>query len=328
MPFLDLVGNAGVLGRLSLLIRAGRLPPSLIFSGGAGVGKLEAAVTLAQALNCPAGGGDPCGRCSTCVRIARDEHPDVRILRPEGRGGQIRAEGVREAIAGVPFRPFEGKRRVIVLADAERMNPTTANTLLKTLEEPPPWATIVLVTGNEAAMLPTILSRCQVFRFSPLAPEELIELLVKRHDLPSDRAALLAAVSGGGLTRALELTEEPLSELRKEALALAGIAVFGARAQELVPRADALSKEGRLMLLLDILLSLIRDLSARKAGAGILHRDIEPEIDALSERASLSVWLSAYELVEGALVDMRDRYLNKRITLSRLLLSLHELSAG
>jgi DNA polymerase-3 subunit delta' len=327
MAFSDLTGNAAVVARLSLLLGSDKLPRSMIFSGRAGVGKVEAAVTLAQALNCTVSTGDACGRCSSCVRIARDEHPDVRILRPEGRGGQLRAEGVREAAAEIPFRPFEGRRRVIIIADAERMNPTTANTLLKTLEEPPPWATLILVTANEAALLPTILSRCQMFRFSPLAPEELEGLLRTRHAVPQDRAALLAAVSGGGIARALELAGEPLAELRQQALRLSSLAFERAKAEELVPLADALSKDARLMLLLDLLLSVLRDLAAHKAGAGILHRDIGSEIEALANRAPLEVWVEAFALAEEVLIDLRDRYLNKRISLTKLMMSLQELGA-
>jgi DNA polymerase-3 subunit delta' len=300
----------------------------MLFSGPPGVGKLRAALNLAQALNCPRGEGDACGTCSTCVRIARDEHPDVRVLRPEGRGGQLRAEGVREAIGDIPFRPFEGRRRVIILVDAERMNPTTANSILKTLEEPPPWATLMLVTSNESAILPTILSRCQVFRFAPLAPDELGDLLVREHKMTSDKAALLAAVSRGGLARALELEGEPLDELRKEALRIAAVVAEGGLEQELVPWADSLSKEGRLMLLLDLLLSILRDLAASLGGAALLHRDIEPELAALSRKAALSSWLASYGVAEETLVDLRDRYLNKRIAMSRLLVEFQSLGSG
>jgi DNA polymerase-3 subunit delta' len=326
MAFSDLTGNAVVVGRLKRLVSSGKLPRSLIFFGRAGVGKFEAAVTLAQALNCMVIENDACGRCPSCARIVKDEHADVRVLRPEGRGGQLRAEGVREAIAEIPYRPFEGRRRVIIIADAERMNPTTANTLLKTLEEPPPWASLILVTANEAALLPTILSRCQIFRFSPLAPEELESLLVARHALTPDRAALLAAVAGGGIARALSLRDEPLFELRQQALSISALALASTTAEELVPLADGLSKDSRLMLLLDLLLSILRDLTAKKAGAEILHRDIENEIEALSRRAPLEVWLEAFALAEEVVVDLRDRYLNKRISLSKLLLSFQELS--
>jgi DNA polymerase-3 subunit delta' len=326
MPFRDLPGNAAVTTRLRHLAASGKLPRSMIFFGRAGVGKVEAAVILAQALNCTVSDNDACGRCASCVRISKDEHPDVRLLKPEGRGGQLRAEGVREAIADVPFRPFEGRRRVVILADAERMNPTTANTLLKTLEEPPDWATIILITANEAALLPTVLSRCQVFRFSPLSPGELEELLRTRHGMVPERAALLSAVAGGGIARALELAEEPLLELRQQALSLAALVAEVAAAETLVPLADSLSKEPRLMLLLDLLLSILRDVAARSAGAPVLHRDVEDDIASLSARAPLEKWLEAFSLTEEVVVDLRDRYLNKRISMSKLLLAFQDLA--
>lgn len=326
MPFSEIVGNTALLERFARMMRAGRVPPSMLFSGRAGVGKLRTAITLAQALNCVHGEGDACGRCAPCLRIEREQHPDVRVLRPEGKGGQLKAQGVRDAIAELPFRPFEGRHRVVVLVDAERMNATTANTLLKTLEEPPAWASLILITSNEASLLPTILSRCQILRFSPLAPDELIEILVREHGIEKGEALLLASVSGGGLSRALELRDEPLAELRSEALRMAHVASEGALASELVPWADALSKESRLMLVLDLLLALVRDVVAKTAGARILHRDLEREIESLAARVSLERWLTAYTLAEQALTDLRDRYLNKRSTLSRLLVSFDELS--
>lgn len=326
VPFADLVGNRALVALLSRMTRSGRIPPSLLFSGKAGVGKLRAAVTLAQALNCRNAEGDACGTCAACLRIERGEHPDVRVLRPEGKGGQLKADAVRDAIAEIPFRPFEARRRVVIVADAERMNPTTANTLLKTLEEPPWWAMLVLVTANEAALLPTIRSRCQILRFSPLAPEELVALLVDRHAVAPESARLLAAVSRGGLARALELRDEPLRELRAEALRIARVAAAGGRERELVPWADALSKDGRLLLLLDLLLSLLRDVTAKLSGGHLLHLDLEREIGELAEERPLPLWLSGYQMAEEALIDLRDRYLNKRITMSRLLVSFQELS--
>jgi DNA polymerase III subunit delta' len=326
MSFSDIVGNTALVERLARMTRSGRVPPSMLFSGKAGVGKVKTAVTLAQALNCAVRDWDACGRCPACLRIAQGVHPDVRVLRPEGKGAQLKAEGVREAIAEIPYRPFEGRHRVVVVVDAERMNPTTANTLLKTLEEPPDWASLILTTSNEAALLETILSRCQILRFSPLAPEELIEILVSEHGIEKSEALLLASVSGGGLSCALELKNEPLAELRAEALRMARVAAEGALADELVPWADALSKDGRLMLELDLLLAILRDVAAKVAGATIHNRDLEHEIESLAASLSLERWLAAYSLAEEALIDLRDRYLNKRITLSRLLVSFDELS--
>ncbi len=183
MTFESLVGNRALVSRLERMAACDTVPPSLLFAGPSGVGKLATALTLAKAQNCLTLTGDACGECSACVRIERGDHPDVRIARPEGAGHKLKTESVRRIVSESPFRPFEGRRRVSIFVDAERMNPTAANTLLKTLEEPPPWAIFILITSNAAALLPTILSRCQVYRFAPLAIDDLNEQLVAHHEI-------------------------------------------------------------------------------------------------------------------------------------------------
>jgi DNA polymerase-3 subunit delta' len=322
MTFESLIGNQALVARLARMAAADTVPPSLLFTGPAGVGKLRAALTLAQAENCLTSQGNPCGVCPACVRIERGEHPDVHIARPEGAGRQLKAESVRQIVSEAPFRPFEGRRRVSIFVDADRMNATAANILLKTLEEPPPWAMLILVTANDASLLPTILSRCQVYRFAPLAIDDLTEQLVSQHAVDRERATLLAAISGGSLQKALELEEEALADVRGEALRIAGIVADGARAQDMVPWADRLSKDDHLFLLLHLLMGIVRDVAATIGGGAVVHRDLGAEIDRLAADAPLTDWLRAYRLAEQSLEDLRDRYLNKRITVNHLLASL------
>lgn len=319
MTFDSLLGNRALVTRLARMAEADRVPPSLLFTGPSGVGKLQAALALAQAVNCLNQPGTGCGECSVCLRIGKGEHPDVHIARPEGVGRQLKAEAVRQIVSDAPFRPFEGRRRVSIFVDAERMNPTAANILLKTLEEPPPWAILVLITSNAASLLPTILSRCQVYRFAPLAIDDVTEELVSRHGMDRERATLVAALSGGSLEKARELEDESLSEVRQTALSMVRVVVDGASERDMVSWADALSKHDQLLMLLQLLLGIVRDVATRHAGGTLVHRDLEKEIDRLAEGAPLSLWIRAHELAEGALEDLRDRYLNKRITVSRLL---------
>lgn len=322
MPFASLVGNAALGARLRAMAASGRVPPSLLFVGPKGVGKLAAARVLAKALNCERKDGDACDACATCLRIERGDHADVRVLRPEGKGGQITIEPVEELVREAHFRPFEGRRKVYIVSDADRMNPTASNKILKLLEEPPPWLVFILVTANEGTMPPTLLSRCQILRFAPLSVEELASLLVERPDIDPERATALAALAGGSLEEALALIEEPIEELRAKALRLAEVVGGPAPERDLVPLADALSKEERLLLLLRILMGLFRDAASRLGGGSLVNRDLEGEIDRLSRAAPLETWLAAYRLAEEALEDLRDRYLNKRITLGRLVVSL------
>lgn len=226
--------------------------------------------------------------------------------------------------------PFEGRKRVYIIEVADRMNPTAANTLLKTLEEAPPWVVIILITSLEAAILPTLRSRCQKIRFLPLLPEEVTEMLVTEHDFGRDEAHLAASVSGGSLDRALGAKTEELVELRSEAIELAKELAEERSRADLFARADRLSKHKGLNGIGRLLVGLLRDLSCIAAGgsSSIVHFDLADELAALASRAPLDAWLQAYVWSEEALRDLEIRYANKRITLEHLLLRFSELRDG
>jgi DNA polymerase-3 subunit delta' len=139
------------------------LPPSLIFAGPAESGTRATAIALAQLLNCLRAGepnfSDACGECQACVKIARGVHPDVFVVEP-GENGTIKIDQIREVVDRSAFRPFEGRRRVVIVDDADAMVAAAQNALLKTLEEPPPSSIFVLVTSRPDVLLPTVRSRC------------------------------------------------------------------------------------------------------------------------------------------------------------------------
>jgi DNA polymerase III subunit delta' len=228
MPFRDLVGHRRLLGLLSRSIAQLSLPPSLIFSGPDGVGKLRAAVATAQALNClspittPVGiresglgtrepsaerrepSVDACGTCPACTRIARGAHPDVQTLAP-GEFGSIKIEQVRDAIASAGYRPFEGRRRVFLIDEAESLVAPAQNALLKTLEEPRPASVFILITSMADSLLPTVRSRCSRLRFGRLTPAELVSVLTRDHKYAEGEARAVAAQADGSVGRALTL---------------------------------------------------------------------------------------------------------------------------
>jgi DNA polymerase-3 subunit delta' len=185
MPFRDVDGHRRLLELLARSVDRGTLPPSLTFAGPAGAGKRQTAIALAQTLNClelrtanaePGSTNaelacDACGRCAACTRIARGVHPDVLIVAP-GDSGSIKIEQVREVIDRAAYRPFEGKRRVVIVDDADALMPQAQNALLKTLEEPPPSSVFILITTMPDVLLPTVRSRCIRLWFAARGAEE------------------------------------------------------------------------------------------------------------------------------------------------------------
>lgn len=199
-----LVGQEAAVEALRRAIASGRLPHALLLYGPEGVGKATCAGVLARALNCAASGYvDACGRCVSCRKVARGLHPDVMWIAPAGAGGMIKVGQVDDVIAAVAFRPYEGRRRVVVIDEAHRLNPASQNRLLKTLEEPPPSSMIVLVTPAPQSLLATVRSRCQALRFRPL-PLQALRRRLEREGLPAEEARLRAALCSGSLGRAID----------------------------------------------------------------------------------------------------------------------------
>jgi DNA polymerase-3 subunit delta' len=227
MPFRDVVGHVRVIDLLSRSVAGSTVPPSLLFAGPAGVGKHLTALAVAQALNCTGGsafsvqgsgftvhgsGFDACGTCAACRRIARGVHPDVLSVGP-GDSGAIKIDQVRDIVDRAAYRPFEGRRRVVIIDEADALVHPAQNALLKTLEEPPPSSVFILVTSRPDMLLPTVLSRCPQLRFRPLSADDIAAALMARgHNETEARA--VAATADGSLGQALQASAGELVESR------------------------------------------------------------------------------------------------------------------
>ena len=217
MPFRDIVGHRHLLDLVAAAAMRASLPPSVIFAGPEGVGKRKAAIALAQLVNCPTPvDNDACGTCASCARIARLVHADVILVEP-GDTGVIKVDQVRDVVERTGYRPFEGRRRVVIIDDADAMLSEAQNALLKTLEEPPSASMFVLVTARPDELLPTVLSRCQRLRFGRLAPGDIAAVLMKAHEYTATDAHAAASASDGSLGLALEGGSDALVEAREAA---------------------------------------------------------------------------------------------------------------
>jgi DNA polymerase-3 subunit delta' len=205
-------------GILATLLQTGRLPHAILFTGLPGSGKNSLARALAAALNCagPDPDASPCGHCLSCRKIARDTHPDLITLAPGGERHspeekkdaprsrrQINIAEIRELRRKMALRPFEGRVKVFILREADRLGREAAEALLKTLEEPPPDSALFLTSAAEGQVRPTIRSRCLTLRLDPLPLETVLQALAEQRGLAGPEARLLAALSGGALGPAL-----------------------------------------------------------------------------------------------------------------------------
>lgn len=206
LSFSTLIGNTGVRAQLARSHAADTLRSSYLFYGREGIGKFSTAQCFAQLVFCEAVvGSNACGACPSCVQVAEESHPDLFILRPEGK--VIKIAEIRELISFLAVRPFSAPRRLCIVDDADKMNEQSQNCLLKTLEEPYPGAIIILVTSQLQQMLPTIKSRCQKLRFLPPTRDEFCNYFSARGATP-EQAAILYDAGAGSIREALQLQED------------------------------------------------------------------------------------------------------------------------
>lgn len=219
MSWHSIRGHDRVVAELRRSLEHGRFPHALLFVGPEGVGKRTFARKLAQALLCetnPAERLDPCGACPGCLQVAAETHPDfVEVARPEDKH-ELPIAVIRDLCEHFALKPARGLRKVAILDDADDLNDEAANAFLKTLEEPPPGAVLILIGTSVEVQLQTIVSRCQVVRFDPLSAEDVAELLLEQGVArDAEDAARLAALGDGSLRRALGLADAGLERFRR-----------------------------------------------------------------------------------------------------------------
>ncbi len=292
MPFARVIGHSRPLGLLAGSIARGTLPPSLLFTGPEGVGKRLVAQAVAEALNClsPAG-RDACGSCPACRRIARGSHPDVLAIDPP-EVGATKIESVRPAIAAAAYRPFEGRCRVVIVNDADRLTDDAEAALLKSLEEPPAGTVFILVSSRPETLLATIRSRCSRLRFGRLAAGDVARFLIERQEFDAEEAHAIAAVADGSPGRALEAGTRAyrdgraaaLSALRIVSAASSPRARLEAAAGLMAGKPSSAGERDELATRITMLASLVRDLALVAHGGrgdALANADLAGDLEAL-----------------------------------------------
>jgi DNA polymerase-3 subunit delta' len=248
-------------------------------------------------------------------------HADVLVIEP-GESGAIKIDQIRDAIERAAYRPFEGRRRVVIIDDAEQVVPNAQDALLKTLEEPPNGTTFVLVTAAPDMLLPTIRSRCQRLRFGRLAPADVARVLISAHDFSEADAHTAAAVSDGSVGQALEGSSDAFVAARGAALELLESVASEPAPARRIMGAGGLPGAGRskadrnaLGQSLRALATILRDLGVLAANSdprALANADLRDRLTPLLRSFDAGRILKAYAAVDRALLAL-DRNASPKI---------------
>jgi DNA polymerase-3 subunit delta' len=260
VSFKDIQGQDRAIAFLKSSIENGRIPHAYIFYGPGGVGKKLAAVNFVKAVNC-LGSPDnrPCDSCIPCRKVDSSNHPDVMILKPEKDGGSIPIDDVRALIKDANLKPYEAKKKFYIIDEADGMKEEAANALLKTLEEPPSDSVFILIAESLRKLPSTIVSRSQAVKFFPLKTLEVKDILVKHHNIESQKAHVLSYLSAGRLGDALKYADEAFFARREKVMAALEDRTFFEWDFDKLSKAD-------LKTYLTILLTWYRDILITRAG--------------------------------------------------------------
>jgi len=334
------IGNNHIKEVLRRLLALKRVPSSLLFAGEDGVGKKQFALELAKSFVCQNPNvSEACDVCAACRRADKFEIPEVNentkvddSLRDKfktvffsGHGDigivvplkkNMYVDAIRDLEKEANFRPFEAKARFFIIDDADKMNDSASNALLKTLEEPAPTSHIFLVSSRPDALLPTIRSRCQTLRFAPIDQAEIENYLLKTKQFAPADAALLAKLSSGKLGRALETDLSKFREQRDAMLKVLESILLTENRAELLRIGEEMNdakNKGDFELQLNVLQTLIHDIWAMRNNADnkiLINVDLARDLQKLAERADsrrLSAWLSEIETLREQLAVNLNR---------------------
>ncbi len=335
MPFSTLIGNDRIKKLLRRAVSEERIGQSLLMAGPRGVGKYQFAIALAQALNCEkVKMGEACGDCVPCRKIARGEHADVRSILRESqdpsfkkdpRSQFIKIAQVREMSQQAQFRPYEGRRRVFIIDDAEWLRHEAANSLLKTLEEPPETSLVILITAKPFSLLDTIRSRCLMLSFAPLNAAE-IEVHLRKMDKSSDELRLRSRLACGSIGRAIEIDLAEYREMRNVLMELIEAVAFSGDSITLLSAAEYLGRklekdefEKHLNALMALLADLFR-LKLCEADGSVTNDDIVERLERAAEALTVEQITEWTDRIEQVFLGL-PRNVNRQLAMEAMLIT-------
>lgn len=219
--FSDIIGHNQIVDHLKNAIRMEKVSHAYILNGESNAGKMMLAEAFAMALQCEAGNDEPCMNCRSCHQAAEHNQPDIIYVTHE-KPNVISVDDIRHQLNNdIVIKPYSSKYKIYIVDEAEKMNTQAQNALLKTIEEPPSYGVILLLTTNADAFLPTILSRCITLNLKSVNEDLIKEYLMKKYQIPDYQADVCAAFAQGNVGKAIQLASSgEFNELKAETLSL------------------------------------------------------------------------------------------------------------
>ncbi len=316
-------GHNKVKNVLTLVVAENRVGHAYIFEGPRGVGRQTMAKEFARLLLCETPiDGEPCGECKSCNMCSSGNHPDVQVITNQlydesKKSTDILVDTVRNMKKDIFIKPYASERKIYIVPNADTMNMYAQNSLLKVLEEPPDYCTIILIAENSNLFLPTILSRAVPLKFYPLADNQIIDYIKAGYPELGEQSVALAAMSGGCIGRAKELAESgEVIKLRDE-LYLRILALSEKRNRSIYDLMLFLKhNKDDLKLVMDILQSMFRDIMLAKQSeesAGISNLDKISDIKSLADKICMRTPVKLLEIL-----IKYNEYLSRNISYAQI----------
>jgi len=325
--FQDVIGQEMIKEHMQNALATKNISHAYIINGEKNSGKEFIAKIFAMAMQCEKGGTDPCMECHSCKQAAGQNHPDIISVTHE-KPNTIRVDDIREQVnADILIKPYQGPKKIYIINEAEKMNAAAQNAILKTLEEPPEYGVIILLTSNIEAMLPTILSRCIVLNMKPADDEKIKRYLMDEFYLPDYKAAVCAAFARGNVGKArLLAASEDFDHIKDEAVNLMKY-MHEMEIQE-ISQAVKRMTEYKLEIndFLDLLSVWYRDVLLFKATKDANHLIFKDEIQYIKKAAAASTYEGIENVIE-ALENAKRRLaanVSFELTMELLFLTIRE----
>lgn len=296
----DILGNEHVVEHFKKAIENNKISHAYIINGEKGMGKRTVAKAFAMTLLCEEKGTVPCMKCHSCVQALTDNNPDLITITPD-KPTTLSIDHIRQTLVNdVELKPYSNSHKVYIVEDAELMNNAAQNAILKTIEEPPEYAVIILLTTNISALLQTVLSRCVKLDMQPLKKEVVKKYLMEKEKVVDYQADIAVSFAGGNLGKAIELSKsQDFAEMLDEVIQLLRY-IKDMQAYEVVAAVKRASEyKFRFTDYIDLMILWFRDVLVYKASQNVNELIFKDEIQTIKKHAAKSSYNGIEHILEA-----------------------------